>query len=118
MSPDPTSPGLVAAWQATAASLCQPIDLIEAGVIPAAQLHNLQYEDLIGDPVATVAAAYAHFGLTLGEPARTAIAAHLAAHPRASRPPHRYQDGDPARIDDERTMFARYERYFRVPREI
>ena len=84
MSPDPTSPGLVAAWQATAASLCQPIDLIEAGVIPAAQLHNLQYEDLIGDPVATVAAAYAHFGLTLGEPARTAIAAHLAAHPRAS----------------------------------
>lgn len=104
--------------QATAASLCQPIDLIEAGAISAAQLHNLQYEDLIGDPVATVAAAYAQFGVALGGPARTAIAAHLATHPRASRPPHRYQDGDSARIDDERTMFARYERYFRVPREI
>lgn len=104
--------------QATAASLCHPIDLIEAGAIPAAQLHNLQYEDLIGDPVATLAAAYAQFGLTLGGPSRTEIAAHLAAHPRDSRPPHRYQDGDPARIDDERTMFARYERYFRVPREI
>jgi hypothetical protein len=103
---------------ATAASLSAPIDLIESGVIPAAQLFNLQYEELISDPEGTVAAAYAHFGLTLGEPARAAINSHLMAHPRSSRPLHKYADGDASRIDDERAMFARYESYFRVPREI
>jgi hypothetical protein len=103
---------------ATAASLSAPIDLIESGTILAAQLHNLQYEELISDPAATIAAAYAHFGLTLGVPAREAIVAHLADHPRSSRPKHRYEDGDASRIDDERAMFARYEAYFRVPREI
>jgi Sulfotransferase family len=103
---------------AASTSLSAPIDLIEAGILPAKQLHNLQYEDLISDPAATIAAAYAHFGLTLGVPAREAIVAHLAAHPRSSRPPHRYEDGDASRIDEERAMFTRYENYFRVPREI
>jgi Sulfotransferase family len=103
---------------AASTSLSAPIDLIAAGMIPAAQLHNLQYEELISDPQTTVAAAYAHFGLTLGVPAREAIAAHLAAHPRSSRPKHAYADGDVSRIDDERAMFARYEAYFKVPREI
>lgn len=103
---------------ATAASLSHPIDLIEAGVIPIKHLYNLQYEKLVNDPEASVAAAYAHFGLTLGALARAAIGAHLAAHPRSSRPLHRYSDGDASRIDDERAVFARYENYFRVPREL
>lgn len=103
---------------ATAASLSAPIDLIKAGVIPTAQLHNLQYEELINNPDTIIATAYAHFGLTLGQPARAAITAHLAAHPRSSRPPHRYDDGGATRVDEERAMFARYESYFRVPREI
>ncbi len=103
---------------ATAASLSAPIDLIESGLIAPGQLCNLQYEDLIAEPVETVAKAYEFFGLELGAPARAVIAAHLAAHPRHSRPAHRYDDGDTARIDEERAMFRRYEEYFRVPREI
>ncbi len=104
--------------QATAASLSQPITWIESGLISPEQLHNLQYEDLISAPVDTVASSYDHFGLKLGSDARAAINAHLATHPRSSRPAHRYEDGDANRIDDERAMFARYEAYFRVPREI
>ena len=103
---------------ATAASLSAPIDLIESGVIPAAQLFNLQYEELISDPEGTVAAAYAHFGLSLSARAKELIATHLAAHPRSSRPKHTYSDGDATRICDERATFARYESYFHVPREI
>lgn len=101
-----------------AASLTRPIDWIDAGLVPGDRLHNLQYEELVSDPLAAIAGAYAHFGLTLSEEARAAIAGHLAAHPRSSRPAHRYSDGGAGRIDDERAMFARYERYFQVPREI
>jgi Sulfotransferase family len=103
---------------ATAASLTAPIDLIESGVIAPAQLANLQYEELIHDPAGTVAKAYAHFGLGLGDEGRAAIEAHLTAHPRSSRPPHRYADGGADRVSDERRLFQRYEDYFRVPREI
>jgi hypothetical protein len=103
---------------ATAASLTQPIDWIESGLIPREKLHNLQYEDLISDPEGTVAAAYDAFGLTLGRAARTAITDHLAAHPRTGRPKHHYADGGASRIDAEREVFRRYEDYFQVPREI
>jgi hypothetical protein len=104
--------------EAASASLSQPIDLIESGKLPTERLHNLQYEELISDPEAAVSAAYTHFGLTLGSSARQSIAAHLAAHPRSSRPKHAYADGEASRIDGERAMFARYEAFFRVPREI
>ncbi|WP_169799458.1 sulfotransferase family protein [Novosphingobium lentum] len=102
----------------TAASLEQPIGWIEQGVIPKAHLFNLQYDTLMRDPVAAIAEAYAYFGLKLGEPARAAITAHLAANPRESRPEHRYDQGEAGRIAQERTLFDRYERYFGVPREI
>jgi hypothetical protein len=102
---------------AAAGSLTQPIAWIEDGTIPPGQLVHVQYDDLVADPLAAVAGIYRDLGLAFSADARDAIGAHLAAHPRGSRKPHRYAIGEEKRIAGEREAFARYEAYFKVPRE-
>jgi Sulfotransferase family len=102
---------------AAAGSLTQPIAWIEDGTIPPGQLVHVQYDDLVADPLAAVAGIYRDLGLAFSADARDAIGAHLTAHPRGSRKPHRYAIGEEKRIAGEREAFARYEAYFKVPRE-
>lgn len=103
---------------AAAQSMTQPIAWIEDGTIPAGQLVHVMYDDLVADPLAAVAGIYADLGMPFSEAAREAIAAHLAAHPRGSRKAHSYAIGEEDRIARERAAFARYEEYFKVPRDI
>lgn len=103
---------------AAAQSMTQPIAWIEDGTIPAGQLVHVMYDDLVADPIAAIAGIYRDLGMPFSEGAREAIAAHLAAHPRGSRKAHRYAIGEEERIARERAAFARYEEYFKVPRDI
>ena len=60
-----------------------------------AQFYDVRYEDFVADPVGTVAAAYAYFGLPLraaAEQAMRALRASSAARPAA--PAHRYTLAD------------------------
>lgn len=102
---------------AAAQSMTQPIAWIEDGTIPPGQLVHVQYQELVNDPIAAISGIYCDLGIEFGEDARTAIAAHLAAHPRGSRKPHRYAIGEEERIARERKAFERYEAYFKVPRD-
>jgi hypothetical protein len=102
---------------AAALSLTRPIDWIEDGTIPAGQMVHLMYNDLVDDPLAAIAGLYRDLGIPFGDAARAAIAAHLDAHPRGSRKPHRYAIGEEDRIARERQAFAAYEAYFKVPRD-
>lgn len=102
---------------AAAQSLTQPIAWIEDGTIPPGQLVHVQYEDLIANPLKAIEAIYRDLGMTFSPAACEAIAAHLAAHPRGARKPHHYAIGEEDRIARERGAFARYEAYFKVPRE-
>lgn len=102
---------------AAAQSMTQPITWIEDGTIPSGQLVHVQYRDLVDDPLAAVAGIYHDLGMEFTDTAHNAITAHLAAHPRGSRKPHRYSVGEEERIARERKAFERYESYFRVPRD-
>ena len=102
---------------AAAQSMTQPIAWIEDGTIPAGQLAHVMYRDLVNDPLAAVEQIYRDLGMAFTADARAAISAHLAAHPRGSRKPHVYSVGEEARIAREREAFARYEAYFKVPRD-
>ncbi|MFC0430599.1 sulfotransferase [Kutzneria buriramensis] len=56
-----------------------------------AQFFDVHYDDLVGDPMGTVRAIYAHFGLTLTERAESAMAAmHADNSSGQRRPAHRY----------------------------
>lgn len=102
---------------AAAQSMTRPITWIEDGTIPPGQLVHVYYRDLVADPLATVAQLYADLGMDFTAAARDAVAAHLAAHLRGERKPHRYAIGEEDRIARERAAFARYESYFQVPRD-
>ncbi|WAX56519.1 sulfotransferase [Jatrophihabitans cynanchi] len=56
---------------------------------------DVQYEDLVGDPVGTVAGVYAAFGLPFDEQVRAAVTAEDAASRAGARAPaHRYTLAD------------------------
>jgi hypothetical protein len=94
------------------------MDQIESGKIPAAQFRHVQYLDFINDPVATVETLYRDMGIKLTDAARKAMTDYLAAHPRESRPVHKYNVDVAARIAEERKLFERYQNTFKVKTEL
>lgn len=101
-----------------AAQMSKPIEWIEAGFIEPERLCNIQYLDLVADPIATLERIYAHFSWTFSERARQVIGDHVAAHPREKRRAQNYSDGERAIIERERAVFRAYQEYFKVPSEI
>jgi len=95
-----------------------PIDLIENGSLPKDRLYNVQYGDLMDDPVAVVAAIYQHFGEPFLDEAQSAIAKYVRDNPRTKRPAHEYSTGKDKQVSAERAAFRRYQSYFAVPDEV
>jgi len=61
----------------------------------SAQFCDVDYHDLIADPMATVAEVYRHFGLTLTDEARQAMAdIHAESQTGARAPKHTYSLAD------------------------
>jgi hypothetical protein len=58
--------------------------------LPPAQVAELQYLDLLDDPVEAIAAAYATLGLTMGPDVPDRIRSYLAARPQGHAGAHRY----------------------------
>jgi hypothetical protein len=100
-----------------AARLNAVIDRLEAGVLPDAQLFNLQYADLVAKPLAVVEQLYNHFGFEFLPRSRDAVIAYLNANPRDARPAHKTERGSADVIAYEREVFARYQSYFNVASE-
>ncbi len=100
-----------------AATLNQPIDWLENGVLPRERLYNAHYRDFVRDPIGVAAKVYANFGIEFTEEARRAMRKYMDERPRSSRPEHVYDTGSADRIDRERSAFRRYQEYFQVPNE-
>ena len=89
-----------------------------APTFPPAQVLHLRYRDVVQRPIETVARLYDHFGVTLSAPARSAMAALVAAAPRGGYGENQYSFAahgiDP---DELRARFADYVGLFGVPAE-
>ncbi|WP_433424044.1 sulfotransferase family protein [Microtetraspora malaysiensis] len=60
-----------------------------------ARFFDVHYDDFVRDPMGTIEAVYAHFGLRLGDEARTAMARmHDESRSGPRRPAHRYALSD------------------------
>ena len=67
-----------------------------------ARFYDVSYDEFVKHPIQTVAAIYAHFGLTLSAAARDAMRALLAhGAPAPTRPAHRYALSDFGLTDDQ-----------------
>ncbi|GAB5453438.1 MAG: sulfotransferase [Halioglobus sp.] len=101
---------------ATAQRLEKVMDQREQGVVPAANITDSRYQDLMEDPMACIEQTYRHFGMQLGEAARAAMLAYLAEKPRGKFGAHSYVV-DEARAA-ERALFRRYQDAYDVPDEV
>lgn len=101
----------------SAARFQRVIDQIETGKVPAKQIHNLYYKDLVADPIATLAKMYEHFGIELTEKGRQGMQQYLDDNPRDGRPPHSFNPGSPEAIANARKAFKAYQDYFDIPNE-
>lgn len=104
--------------EAMGQALAAPIDMIENGQLAPDRLSNVQYVDLVSDPVATVEQVYRDLGLDFPAEARAAIERYVAMRPRNSRPAHRYNAAAPEEAQQDRSALARYQRYFNIPDEV
>jgi len=84
--------------------------------VPAERKIHVQYEDLVGAPLAAVARILGHFGMSLTPAAEAAMAARLAARPRGGYGGQRHYGLQKFGIRPEALAprFARYMDYFHV----
>jgi Sulfotransferase family len=103
--------------EVSAARFNAVIDQLEAGVLPAKQISNVLFKDLVGDTVGTVERMYEHFGIELTPEGRAAMTKYMEENPRDNRPPHRFPIGSDEAVARARQAFARYQERFDIPSE-
>lgn len=85
----------------------------------AAQVVDVRYRDLLDDPLGTLEALYARWGLPLGGEARERMRRYLAGTPQGRAGLHRHSlAGSGLDLARERARFAAYQARFGVPSEV
>lgn len=101
-----------------AGMMSQPIRWLDNGVLPRERLCNVQYPDLVANPVTAIEGIYRFFDLDFSDAGRAAITDYFARNTRSSRPTHTYDLGTTDEIALEREAFKAYQDYFDVRDEI
>lgn len=116
-SDKPFDPGSFAQFlrpEVTAAGLERIIDQIESGRVPRGQIFNIQYAELMRQPLEAIRTLYRQMGLTLEGDTELCIRNFLDNKPKGKFGAHQYE----ASADtDARTHFSRYQAYFGVENE-
>lgn len=101
--------------EATAARLEKVIEQRETGIVPAQNIADSRYQDLMENPMSCIENLYQHFSMDLSIPARGAMLAYLEEKPKGKFGKHSY-DVDQSRSAD-RELFRRYQELYSVPDE-
>jgi hypothetical protein len=100
--------------------LCQLMtDERKGGKLPAGQITDVRYTDLMRDPVATVGALYQHWCIPFNDGFAKRIHDYLAAKPKGKHGAHSYSFADTGlNLEEERAKYRDYQAYFGVPSEV
>ncbi len=86
--------------------------------VPASQVFDVHFRDLMADPIAMVKRIYAHFGMTLGPEAEARMRRFLAENPSDKHGTHRYTlVAAGLDVDAERARYRAYQERFGVASE-
>ncbi len=102
--------------EATAQRLESVIAQRESGVVPAANIVDSRYQDLMDNPLACISSIYAHFGMHLSDTTRERMLDYLRDKPQGKFGQHSYAL-DSLRSRD-RPLFKRYQTLYGVPDEL
>jgi hypothetical protein len=92
----------------------------DKGQLPAEQIADVRYRDLVADPMAVMGRLYGGWGMTLSDEARARMEAYVAAR-HTDRPTgeHRYRFEDTGLdLAEHRALVADYQARFDVPSEV
>ncbi len=100
--------------------LCQLMtDERKGGNLPAGQITDVRYADLMRDPLATVGALYQQWGIPFSDEFANCISEYLAAKPKGKHGAHSYSFADTGlNLEEEREKYREYQAYFGVPSEV
>jgi hypothetical protein len=91
----------------------------DAGAIPADQIADVVYRDLVADPLGTVERLYTEWELPISDAFRDALGAYLAARHTGRAGGHEYSFDDTGLdLATHRTMVAPDQERFGVPSEV
>jgi hypothetical protein len=92
----------------------------DRGEIPANQIADVRYADLVADPIGTVTGLYHAWGKELSDEARTRLAAYVEArHANRGSGEHHYRFEDTGLdLAEHRALVADYQKRFGVPSEV
>ena len=83
------------------------------------QIFDLRYQDLMQDPIETVATIYSNWDLPLSEAARQGMRDYREQNPPGRHGKHQYSFEDTGLdLEEERAKFAAYQARFDVPSEL
>ena len=102
--------------EATAARLERVIDQRDDGTVPASNITDSRYQDLMDDPIGCIESIYRHFGMALSETAKDNMLNYLAGKPQGKFGKHEYQVSNSRK--KERRLFARYQARYGVPDDV
>jgi hypothetical protein len=94
------------------------IERMESGAISRKNVTNFQYDEFMGDPMASIEKIYSELGLTLLPDIEERMRAYLAAHPQEQFGKHRYSSSPESVVAEERRVYRRYQEYFGVSNEL
>ena len=94
-----------------------PIDLLDSGAMSSDRLCNVQYNDIIDDPVKVVESIYNHFDIQYTEENLAPIRKYFVDNPRKARPEYSYKLSDDHVVAEQRALFKRYQDFFNIPNE-
>ena len=107
------------AGEGLAARLFAAVDFRDSGAVPAEQFMDLRFQELMADPIATIAHVYAWLDLEFSAKIEASMRAYLAAKPRGKHGAHDYSFADLGLdLATERERFSAYQARFEVVSEI
>jgi len=101
--------------EATSQRLEKVMDQRESGVVPAANIADSRYQDLMDDPMGCIKNIYSHFGMKLADEAKAKMLKYLEGKPKGKFGKHKYDINDERA--KERQLFQRYQEHYNVPFE-
>jgi hypothetical protein len=87
--------------------------------VDESRFYDVRYADLMKDPIGTIAGAYAHFSLTLGDEVTQRMRTYLRQKPKGKHGTHHYAFEELGLdVVSERARFAEYQKRFGVVSEV
>jgi hypothetical protein len=89
----------------------------QSGVIPAAQIADIHFKNLMADTIGEIQRAYEALNMPFTTETKAGIESYMASRPRTKHGKHDYAYADVVDLDNERKRYANYVKHYHIEEE-